>query len=287
MALLDDVDLDRTPGATPPSQVSRSSRGRGVVIVLVAAGALVALLLVNHWPWTKGATAPRTAHAPTSVDSAPTVLGRDGAAIPLPELNDLDPALRDLIAPLSRTSVMSKWLEGTNLARELVTVADAVGRGNLPFSRLSRLRPAQPFTVQQENGRTAIDARSYARYDAVADAIVALDPLACSRVYATLKPRLEQAYAELGQPERTLDQAVEQAIISLLQTPIPSTPVAVVPKGGLYAYADPKLEALAPAQKLLLRTGPDNARRIQAQVRELAGALGVPEERLPPEHRGT
>lgn len=284
MALLDDVDLDRTPGATPPSQVSRPARARGVLIGLVAVGALVALLLVNHRPWQKDATAPRTAHAPTSVDTAPSVLGRDGAAIPLPELNDLDPALRDLMAPLSRTSIMTKWLDGTNLAREFVTVADAVGRGRLPFSRLSRLRPSQPFVVQQENGRTAIDTRSYERYDSAADAIVALDPLACSRVYATLKPRLEQAYAELGQPDRTLDQAVEQTIISLLQTPIPSTPVALVPKGGLYAYADPTLEALAPAQKLLLRTGPANARRIQAQVRELAGALGVPEDRLPPEH---
>ena len=50
----------------------------------------------------------------------------------------------------------------------------------------------------------------------------------------------------------------------------------------LYAYADPKLEGLAPAQKLLLRTGPDNARKIKQQIRELAVALGVPEERLPP-----
>ncbi len=42
-----------------------------------------------------------------------------------------------------------------------------------------------------------------------------------------------------------------------------------------YRYVDPKLEALSPAQKQLLRMGPENAQKIQAKLRELAGVLGL------------
>jgi hypothetical protein len=47
----------------------------------------------------------------------------------------------------------------------------------------------------------------------------------------------------------------------------------------VYEYADPKLEALSPAQKALLRMGPRNVPRVQAKLRELAAALRSPAER--------
>ncbi|MNG38043.1 hypothetical protein D3C84_1255880 [compost metagenome] len=43
-----------------------------------------------------------------------------------------------------------------------------------------------------------------------------------------------------------------------------------------YHYADERLEALLPAQKQLLRMGPDNARRIQDQLQRLGTALDLP-----------
>jgi hypothetical protein len=48
-----------------------------------------------------------------------------------------------------------------------------------------------------------------------------------------------------------------------------------------HAYADPWLEDLSPAQKQLLRMGPSNQRRVQAKLRELAVAMGMPRESLP------
>jgi hypothetical protein len=38
---------------------------------------------------------------------------------------------------------------------------------------------------------------------------------------------------------------------------------------------------LSPAQKHLLRFGPDNARVVKQALRNLAEALGIPKERLP------
>ncbi len=67
----------------------------------------------------------------------------------------------------------------------------------------------------------------------------------------------------------------------LIGTPIPNDPIAVVPKGIGYAFADSRLENLTAAQKQLLRMGPENARTIQRSLREIALALGIPPERLP------
>jgi hypothetical protein len=41
----------------------------------------------------------------------------------------------------------------------------------------------------------------------------------------------------------------------------------------MFKFADPQLEGLAAAQKQLLRTGPDNMRRIKAKLREIKEAL--------------
>jgi hypothetical protein len=58
--------------------------------------------------------------------------------------------------------------------------------------------------------------------------------------------------------------------------------VRVQPRGGFgYEFTSPNLEALTGAQRQLLRTGPDNVRAIQAALRNIALALGIPSERLP------
>jgi hypothetical protein len=98
-----------------------------------------------------------------------------------------------------------------------------------------------------------------------------------------LKPRIEEAYAELGQPNTTFDQTLERAIVVLLRTPLPEGPIPVEPNGAAVAfrYANPALEKLTPSQKLLIRFGPDNQRAVQAALRDIALALGIPQERLP------
>jgi hypothetical protein len=118
----------------------------------------------------------------------------------------------------------------------------------------------------------------------VAAAAASIDPAGAARLYATLKPRIEEAYRELGAPEQTFDRALEHAIVVLLKTPVVDSPVRVETQGGMgYAFASPELEGLTAPQKQLLRTGPANVRTIQSALRAIAIALGIPEDRLPPQ----
>ena len=143
------------------------------------------------------------------------------------------------------------------------------------------LKPAAKFQVMERGRALHIDPRSYERYNDLAAALASIDRAATAQLYATLKPRIEEANAELGGTPGSFDRTLERAIVVLLQAPVGDTPLAVEPSGIGYGFADARLESLNGAQKHLLRMGPANARLVQQSLRDLALALGIPASRLP------
>ena len=151
-----------------------------------------------------------------------------------------------------------------------------MANGTTPAPHLRRLAPARPFAVQARGGEIVIDQQSYRRYDGIADTVATLDAAGLARTYATLRPRLHEAYRELGYPDGSVDAAVERAIGRLLDTPLLRPDVEVQPAPVLYQFVDARIERLSPAQKHLLRMGPRNQRLIQDKLREVSAALGLP-----------
>ena len=113
--------------------------------------------------------------------------------------------------------------------------------------------------------------------------MASVDPIGAARLYATLKPRIEEAHRELGSADVSFDTTLERAIVALLKTPILENPIPLKPKGIGYAYVDERLESLTAAQKQLLRMGPRNVGIIRRGLRGIALALGIPASHLPPE----
>src|SRR5438094_661952 len=101
------------------------------------------------------------------------------------------------------------------------------------------------------------------------------EPPRTVEVYRRLQPLCEDAYRGLGKPQGRFDDVLVKAIRTLLATPVVEGDVELTPKVITYAFADPALEGLSPAQKHLLRMGPKNERAIQAELRALATALGM------------
>ena len=156
-----------------------------------------------------------------------------------------------------------------------------IADGPTPAKHLRVLRPQSTFRTVERNGISYVDPRSYDRYAPIADAIASVDPAAAAKLYATLKPRIEEANRELGSPDQSFDRTLERAIVALLNTPAVDGPVQLPPKGIGYAYADERLESLTAAQKQLLRMGPRNVGIIKAKLRAIALALGIPPTQLP------
>jgi hypothetical protein len=167
-----------------------------------------------------------------------------------------------------------------------------VAEGAAPTATLGFLARRQPFRVIRAASGMIVDPRSYARYDAEAAAIASIDAEACATAFRKLEPLLEASYRELGHPQGGFRFSLARAATLLLSVPVVDDDLAVVPRvhmgvanAGLpesaalvYELADPRLESLAPAQKLLLRMGPRNARLVQAQIQEIARALDLPIE---------
>ncbi len=285
MSELDDRELYRPEQeGQDPGPRRRAWMWVVAVLAVLAAVGVVLWLTVRRGespPPQAAAAAGRPAPVP-ALDAAPRgELGPDVEPIDLPPLELTDPVVRDLLRRLSARPELAAWLASDNLIRSLVASIDNVAAGKTPARHLSSIRPSRPFQAQPRGEAVTIDPRSYARYDGLADTLESMDPANLARLYSLLKPRMRDAYRELGHPEGDIDAAVERALVHLLETPVPSGEILLERQGVPYAFRDPALERLSPAQKQLLRMGPRNVLIVKDQLREIAGQLGIPAERLP------
>jgi hypothetical protein len=275
-----EIELLKTPAeAAPPVSRQRRTAVWIALAVLLAAIAVAAYIVFRSPSSRPAQTAAQASRAPAHGDRP---LGGVAENVVVPSLDESDPAVRRMVAEISSHPRVAAWLATSGLIRGFAVIVTNVAEGTTPAAHLAVFRPTAQFSVVERQGARYIDPRSYGRYDSLAAAMPSIDPAGAARVYATLKPRLEEAYRDLGAPDGTFDRALERGIVSLLQTPVIDAPIRVEQEGVGYRFAAPELEALTPAQKQLLRTGPGNVRSTQASLRRIALALGIPAERLPP-----
>src|SRR5581483_1757713 len=270
----DEISYEATPPPAKPPRPTHGGLTIAIAVLVVATGAAVYFAFIRSSSSPIAVTPLRRAAAPPS--TAPRPLGGTPEAIDVPPLDQTDGLVRQLVRALSTAGGVETWLAGTGLIRNFVAVTVNLQEGASPAKLLSRLRPARPFAVVERNGRESIDPRSYQRYDGITDAIVSLDPARVARVYATLKPRIEEAYRDLGFTDHPFDRALQTSLVTLVRTPIPDGAPIVARRGVRYVYVDERFEDLTAAQKQLLRVGPANVRRIDEWLRRLADALGIP-----------
>jgi len=193
----------------------------------------------------------------------------------LPALDESDAFARRQAARTSTRPELAAWLAGEGLVTRFVSAVDAVANGESPRSELPELAPGARFEPDQRDGHPVLGAHSSARYDVVAAVFDSLDAGACAAVHRALAPLFAKAYAQIGRDRSDFDAALAAAFRELLAAPVRDGEPELVAGIRSYHFADPALEELAPAQKVLLRMGPDNARLVQAKLRELAAALGL------------
>lgn len=281
-----DYEFDRTE--TELSAPMRTSSRPTVVWVIVAAlvsSAAAAAYIAFVW---RPRQTPNQAPSQTSSRTAssreqPLSLGGRADPVTLPPLDASDTLVRTLVQALSESPAIIAWLTTHGHIRNFTVVVANIADGVSPAKHLTVLRPSARFRVIDRAGRSYIDSRGYGRYTAIADAVASVDPSAAARLYATLKPRIEEAHRQLGSADVSFDNTLERAIVVLLKTPVVEDPILLKQKGIGYAYADERLESLTAAQKQLLRMGPRNVGIIRRGLMRIALALGIPAGHLPAE----
>ena len=192
---------------------------------------------------------------------------------PLPDLQASDAAMKDSLAELFGDSALIERAVMKDFVRHVVATIDNLPR-HTAAPRVWPLKPAPGhFMVsgQDEHFTIAADnSKRYAVYVRLADAI---DTTKLVAVYFHYYPLFQEAYRDLGYPKGYFNDRLVAVIDHLLETPELEGPVALVRPKVFYLYADPGLESRSAGQKLLMRTGLDNTRRIKAKLREIRGEI--------------
>lgn len=273
--------------------VPEPSRGIGVVLLIIVIVAAVAGFAWWHWsqrPEVPAEVTPPSAAMPEPSAAETPLPAPEQAAGPqnpidtlaapeaaLPRLNDADARVTAALGELLGSKALAS-LQLDGFVRRVVATVDNLVRPQAA----ARMWPVQPaagrFTVAGGAGGTqTIDAANTARYGAFVAFVEAVNVERAAALYARLYPLFQEAYEELGYPGRYFNDRLVAVIDHLLQAPEPDGPVAVtlVEVKGEYAaarpwtryeFVDPELESLSSGQKLLVRMGVANERRLKAQL---------------------
>ena len=276
MTQLGDVHVKDPAGGDGPGQ----PRGRNIAIAVVA---LLAFALGAYWFLGRGDDAPpveTVVDAPEVIPPPPAPVDTEPAPVEVPALDESDAFVRDIVAALSSHPGWAAWLVNDGMIRRFVVVVDNVADGANPAQHVTFMRPEERFATTGDSSTPRVDRRNYARYDLHAEIIGSLDTQGTADLYRRLEPLINEAYVELGNPDRPFIGTLERAIVSLLNVPIVEDQAALVEHAPFFHYTDERLESLSPSQKQFLGMGPDNVRTIQAKLRQIALAVGIADSRL-------
>ena len=198
----------------------------------------------------------------------------------LPGLDGSDNFVRERVTLMSNSNILKKWLLADDLLRRVASYFDGLSRGVI-LSKIIPLSPAEgEFVTHRQDGVILMNAGNYERYNNTVSVLVSLDMRMMAQMFHFSRPLLEKAFSELGYQPRQMDGIILSALDQVLNTPIIVNPIELTRDSVIYKFADSKLEALSPLQKQLIRSGPENTKRLQKQVKILRDALLNPQRKI-------
>lgn len=272
---------------TPPQRrTPHSNRMAAVAIVFLS---LVAGAGALYYFWSKYAAPVPAALPPASettvpsraesrpeiqypIEKTPGAEGTD-ASSPLPRLDDSDAVASDAIAAILNNDALARLLVPHGIIRHFVATVDALPRKTVAKQVLPVRSASGPLMTATTAQGTSIAADNATRYNLYVAAAEAIDTKRLAGFYVRLYPLFQQAYVELGYPSGYFNDRLIGVIDHLLASPEPSPPVYLSQNKVMYEFADPALENLSAGQKILVRTGLDNERRLKARLRDIRKAL--------------
>ena len=191
----------------------------------------------------------------------------------LPKLDNSDDFIRERLLLINNKKEFSKWIKTDDLLRRTASYADGLSNGVLLSKIFPLTAPEGKFATHSSDGSIWLNAGNYERYDRSINTLTSLPMDSMAKMFHFARPLLENAFSEMGYNPRQMDGIILQAIDVILATPIVAEPIRLSRDSVVYKFADPALESLLPLQKQLLRTGPENTKRIQQQAEALREAL--------------
>lgn len=204
---------------------------------------------------------------PETVSSEPepdTQITAEIQAEPLPQLDDSDNEVKNKLFQINWKPGLASLFITENMIRNFVVQVDNIVQGQLASGH-DVVRPLSSSfnAIAQGDNLYLLDSTNFTRVDPYLQLLESVDASQLLPLYQRYKPLLEEAFAELGYPDTTFEQRLQQAISYLLQAPEIEGPVYLERPSVMYIFADPELEALPAVYKFMIRIGPENQHRVK------------------------
>ncbi len=194
---------------------------------------------------------------------------------PLPDLAQSDEPIREMVTGMDAGEQLDELFIFDSIIRYFVVTVDNMKREKLPQKyRIAESVPGR-FMVEETGDpeRFYLDPENYKRYTPFIDVAESVDLRVLVGIYSRFYPLFQEAYEELGYPDRYFNDRLIEIIDHLLAAPSVEGRIELVRPKVFYRFADPEMESLSAGQKAMIRMGPGNADRVKARLRELRALL--------------
>jgi hypothetical protein len=254
----------------------------------VALGSVLALIAIGAYFWLRQEPQqippPPPIVSPSAIAPAKPAINHPVPTPPgttaLPPLEQADDFVKERITELLGGGNVKTFLRTENFVRRVVATVDNLSRSLAPPGMWPIQVTPGRFTFEAAANGSVIGAKNAARYAPFVALVESVDSVRAVALYQLLYPLFQRAYEGLGYPGKYFNDRLVAVIDLLLETPEPSGPLKVeLPeiRGPLkptrhwllYRFSDPALERLSSGQKMLLRTGRENEKRLKAKLAEI------------------
>lgn len=192
---------------------------------------------------------------------------------PLPALADSDNFMLDALAGLVGNKSLMMFFRTDRIIHDFVATIDNLPTRRAPMGVMPVVQAPGDFITAGKNDDLIISTRNASRYTPYVRIAEAIDAKALVELYIRLYPLFQQAYEQLGYPNKYFNDRLIQTLDNLLETPIIKEPVRLVQPNVLYLFADTDLEGRSIGQRILMRTGSKNESIIKSKLREIKQEL--------------
>lgn len=215
---------------------------------------------------------PKPSEGQLSSDMTITEFEADEIIVDMPE-EVSDASVKSALMSVVASPTFAKLLVNDRLIEKFV-----INVNNLSSKQLSPrdslvVPPEEKFKTYDQADRVWIDNTSFQRYNSYVDALESINTEELLAVFDNYESNIKEKFAEVSRPGQSFDDALIDAIDILLDTPKVPVPIEVYSDSVMFKFKDEQLEALSSPQKQLIRTGPENMRRIKDVLRSVKQAL--------------
>lgn len=209
----------------------------------------------------------------------------------LPLLDESDDWLKIKLPEITWRKELLKLIIDEDIIRRFVVFTDNFAQGIIAYEYSPFILPNTKFTPEidsvsfqktvEESEQAASQSSSQVqqdvwqwsenssrRFSLYVDLLRSMDSENLVQWYGEIKPLIDEAYNELGY-EDDFTNTLQDAITRVLDMELPKSSMTLIRPSVMYRFADPELEALPDADKLLLRLGRDNLLVMKSVLLEL------------------